>query len=162
MDKIIFFDEMYNEACAFKKCAEYNNKSIDSKESIFNFMNEQIPTIVNYAFACELFLKLINLYCNGKNIRIHKLEELFDKLPNNIKVEIETSMLQRNHRWNGIWGFPVLNQFSNAFVEWRYKYENDMSKGSTKRIDLYFLKDFCEVLQEYCISNIPCCKLINK
>lgn len=78
------------------------------------------PFTVNIAFACELYMKAILIYGSTENtiIRVHKLDELFDVLPNDAKVQIEalySRQLKRDFR-------SLLSEISNTFIDWRYAF----------------------------------------
>ena len=76
-----------------------------------------IPATVNIAFCCELYLKEL---CTkeSKNInRIHHIKELYNMLSMKRKHEIREAANIYNFE-----GF--LDEIDNAFVEWRYAYEN--------------------------------------
>ena len=92
-----------------------------------------IPIITNMAFACELFLKAI-LKCDNKEIRTHKLINLFDELQEDIKKEIIDSDNEEDFK-------RKLYNVSNLFEEMRYLYERYPFS-----IEYRFLCDFSEKL----------------
>lgn len=95
------------------------------------------PAIVNYAFACELYIKYL-LQINGvEQCRKHKLTDLFGLLPETSQQEIRTKMNTANFN-------QELNSISNAFVDWRYIYEKN---NAFLHID--FLRRFCVALKEF-------------
>ena len=83
-----------------------------------------IPAIVNAAFACELYLKSMLEQPWG-----HKLKDLFEQLDNEAKIQLnnEFDASVSNHP---VYNFDVfLNDISDAFVEWRYVFEESHTEG---------------------------------
>ena len=102
------------------KC--YNN-------GVVFFRNFVSPCVVNLTLACELYLKyLILTKGDGKIEHIHHLSELFQKLPDTIKTEIETVYNK--------WKSPLtldkcLSIHNDSFVEIRYMYEQRKDSRKT-------------------------------
>jgi hypothetical protein len=71
-----------------------------------------IPVVVNYAFACEVNLKMILLYL-GKKVRGHKLRSLYDLLPLEIKEEIKREAKIGSMNFD-----TELARISDACVDW--------------------------------------------
>ncbi len=135
---------MYDTACGFAACADYALEKISGKI----VPNLGTASLVNTAFACELFLKALLLYTNSKNPRGHKLKTLFEKLPNKYQTLVETEVFRRcGGQVKTIWGVPHLDELSNAFSEWRYWFED---KRNTMRGEIGYLNNFREVLKELC------------
>lgn len=99
-----------------------------------------VPSIVNLAFACELYLK--SLISDGESrVEGHKWEELFEKLPND---ELRDN-IRNSPPFKGDDDFDAhLCECGNAFVDWRYIFEHNKPKS----IDLIFLENFCSVLHD--------------
>src|SRR5437879_325971 len=75
------------------------------------------PAVVCYAFALELYLKLLHVLTTGKSPKGHKLDELFLGLPPSAKAEI-TALYGNN-------ALAALSAAGDAFVEWRYGHEHE-------------------------------------
>ena len=139
--------EMFRTGCNFSNCAD-----LCLKEQAWvpesNNLSYIIPAIVNAAFSCEIFLKLL-LQHEGEDIhRIHKLNDLYAKLSQDTQVELKKKTILRYGKWSDIWGRPYLEQISNAFVEWRYSYEHDWTKSASMQIETGFLIAFKDSLKE--------------
>ena len=140
---------MFRHACAFADCA-------DMAEAKFRHDTADIewyttPAIVNSAFACEVYLKAILLYNGISPDKIHKIGDLYAKLPDSIKDFVRMTTAN-NHGgiWTDNWGFELLENISDAFREWRYSYEHDWGKSRIMHIDISFLKAFRNALREAC------------
>ena len=133
--------EMYSTGCEFSNCADL----------CYNMQIESlcvIPVIVNAAFACEIFLKLLLRQNQVEYNRVHKLKDLFDILPDNIRENIKTATIEKYGQWKNIWNIELLDNISNAFYEWRYNYEHDWSKSAVMKIETGFLMAFKDSLKE--------------
>jgi hypothetical protein len=107
-------------------------------------------SVVNLALAIELFLKAL-LYGAGEEVRGHDLEELFERLPPQMKEEIKSAfndrLVKTTGRCQDIFGFSFetrLKQYARIFVDWRYYHEKN--PGS-------FHSEFCENLA-YALNQI--------
>lgn len=145
MEKNIGEFEMFIIGCAFSNCADIcqaeQEKNID--KSIFCTS----PAIVNAAFACEVFLKLL-LYLNKKDFKKqHGLKSLFDDLPINVKEYIKGYVIEKQGRWCDAFGIELLEKEDKAFNSWRYNYESDLSKSRTMYADIGFLFAFKDALK---------------
>ena len=140
--------EMFRTGCNFSDCVDLCLKEHDSApESNLAYIT---PAIVNAAFSCEVFLKLL-LQHEGKDIhKIHKLNDLYAKLSEDIQMELKEKTILRYGKWSDIGGRPYLEQISNAFVEWRYSYEHDWTKSASMQIEVGFLIAFKNSLKELC------------
>ncbi|MFD0935544.1 hypothetical protein ACFQ12_10175 [Methylobacterium trifolii] len=92
------------------------------------------PSVVCYAFAIELYLKLLALITNGTyDKRQHKLDLLFAQLDPPLWAMIE-------RHYSGGWPLrdldvgSELHDASKAFVEWRYIHEHDSRAISPKTL----------------------------
>lgn len=82
------------------------------------------PSVVNSAFAIELYLKAIG-FSVARNLHGHKLEKLFGKLPAEIQHKIQAEYAVVADR-RGTRAYPVVNMLrekSEAFEKWRYPYQ---------------------------------------
>lgn len=142
--------EMFRTGCNFSDCADLCLKEQDrAPESNLAYIT---PAIVNAAFSCEVFLKLL-LQHEGKDIhKIHKLNDLYAKLSEDIQMELKEKTILRYGKWSDIWGRPYLEQISNAFVEWRYSYEHDWTKSASMQIEVGFLIAFKNSLKEFYVA----------
>ena len=146
-NKIFDCQEMFRDACAFCECADlaYNEK----RHPTADISCYDLPAIVQSSFACEVFLKAILKYQDIESPKLHKLRDLYEALPLELKewIKNEVSGGYRD-MWTNIWGRDPLDNISNAFVEWRYSYEHDWSKSSTMHIEIGFLNRFRDALRE--------------
>ena len=83
-----------------------------------------IPMLVNGAFSVEITLKAIlakNQIDYGKE---HNLLILFEKLPDSFKAEMLEHLIEKAPEYEDIekWSEELI-LISNAFVDWRYFYE---------------------------------------
>ena len=81
-----------------------------------------IPSLVNLAFSCELFLKAILNINNVEYGRTHSLYDLYYKLPDVVKAQL-------NSTFKGKCAYPVsfeetMKVHSNTFPEFRYIFED--------------------------------------
>lgn len=128
-----------SEANAFLKVAE------KLKEDIGDFLTgEMYPCVVNLSFACELYLKAMIFWDSGTILKKHKLDEVFFILPETIRSQIELSYARGN---DGDLN-KLLQECSNAFIDWRYAYEDRVT------INITGLFTFASVLKVYIIDNI--------
>lgn len=99
-----------------------------------------IPSIVNMAFSCELYLK--SILSNGRDkICGHNLYTLYAKLPNNIKTQLQanTSGYTENSSFE-----ETLKKNATIFEDWRYYFEEDKHLG----VSILFLESFTNVLHD--------------
>ena len=143
-------EEMFDHACAFAECGDLCKEKITNGGNIFTAR----PEIVNYSFACEVFLKILLLIDKGKLERCHTLVQLFENLPQKTQEEIQSEVVKKSFKWCDTFGFPLLNQISDAFVNWRYCYECNPRKGGALLIDLGFLYAFCDTLRGQCCEKV--------
>ena len=96
---------------AFELC--YGN-GLPSNNGVSNAI---VPAVVCLAFSIELGFKAILVGC-GKPSEGHKFVELFEKLPDEIQAEIRRLVVGDDGDFEN-----SLRPVSNAFVEWRYIFE---------------------------------------
>ena len=144
--------EMYYTACKFSDCADFCMREQHERTALRSFYTD--PGIVNAAFSCEVFLKLL-LHLEQMDCRkSHKLKQLFELLPLETKETIKRQTIHKCGYWNDIWGQEVLSQVSDAFVKWRYVYENDWSKSAVVRCDIGYLLAFKDALRVACEKKL--------
>lgn len=102
---------------AFRRCS----KGEKPRKDVFNRICTDvvsIPAIVNAAFACELYLKSMLEQPWG-----HKLKDLFEHLDRETKLQVKNEF-DTSFTKHPIYNFDVfLKDVSDAFVEWRYVFE---------------------------------------
>ena len=140
MDKLFECREMFLQAQGFSKCAE-----IAMEEGI----ECSTPAIVNYAFACEVYLKSLLYFSDISFKKKHELKELFDMLSEKYKESIMRLTLAEC----GSWDDYSLDNISNAFIEWRYPYETIEKKRACMRIETGFLVALNNALRELCTNE---------
>lgn len=104
-------------------------------------LGKMYPFSVNASFACELFIKAIMINRSPTNEFScgHKLKDLFVELNKNDQIAIESLYTAKTKKSLS----ELLDEFGNAFEDWRYAFENGVSICVTGIIA------FAEALQEY-------------
>lgn len=148
MSKSMDVFSMYQTGCEFSDCADFAMKAQDVVP--FHGLFYSVPAVVNSAFACEVFLKLLLEVEQIEFKRMHQLEELFNQLPEQVKTAIQQSTIQKYGTWTDVFGLNLLHQISDAFVQWRYNYEHDFGNDGTMKIEIGFLVAFRNALREKC------------
>ena len=136
---------------AYCRCIKGENPTIDEYgRTCCSVLN--IPAIVNAAFACELYIKSI-LVTTTKE---HDLEILYSQLDNEKQSEIR-SYVDKCFNGHPTYKFDTcLKRASNAFVDWRYIYEDEHSDGYMGCFIneyLEFFKHFIFILKEIAHEN---------
>ncbi|WP_153003655.1 hypothetical protein [Aureimonas ureilytica] len=117
-------NRMYDLAVSFHGSALRASEDIAIKETIQSFV---VPSIVNIAFAIELYFKCM-LKESSLKAHGHELKKLFRDLPEPIKSKVAAEYkIRTGHDRNSF--NSDLNNYSNMFVEWRYLYEKNGEKG---------------------------------
>lgn len=111
--------EIFNMANGFYEAALRCMKSEPNSDG--SETSAMIPAIVNFAFACELYIKSRLMHI-GIDTHGHELEKLFNKVDDDFKdflsleyreaLEVDQASFEDD-----------IKTFSNAFVSWRYVYE---------------------------------------
>ncbi|MDE6058845.1 MAG: hypothetical protein K2G44_02270 [Clostridia bacterium] len=116
-DIVLIADDFYE---AYKRCREDKNPVHEG--NILKFSACHIPAIVNGAFSLELYFKSIL----PPKIYGHELKTLFDKLADDIKLEIREAVTPKlnNLAWQKSFE-EYLEDINNVFVDWRYINEKD-------------------------------------
>ena len=148
-EKTFDCQEMFRHACAFAEVADLATEKFKHDTADIDFY--VIPSAVNSAFACEVFLKAILKHSDIGITKQHDLKELFELLPERIKTFVkETSSANYGGSWTNWIGYEYLENVSKAFVEWRYIYEVDFTKIGSVGIDPGFLVALRNALREAC------------
>lgn len=98
-----------------------------------------IPSIVNMALACELYMK--SLASDGtKEIKGHPWTDLFGQIPETIQNEIYSSPY-----FKGDEAFKEkLEEGGKIYTTWRYHFEKELHPS----VNLVFLEQFALVLHD--------------
>ena len=149
------FIGMYLQGCAFLDCANLCNEESKSSNSVTKF-ELWTPAIVNCAFACEIFLKLLLAIYKINKKHCHKLKELFDLLPADIQERINMQLfIGYGGEIENEFGIEYLQLISDAFTEWRYKYEKNRLQNETG-----FMFLLCNILKKECAGRLGIDKLL--
>lgn len=140
---------MYLQGNTFLDCACLCNETAEAEKDIARSIYLGTPVIVNCAFACEIFLKLLLEKHNVEYKKCHGLKELFELLPDEIKKNINNYLLQSYGSLKDVNGFDLLEMYSNAFIEWRYSYEK-----FNMQIEPEFLFVFCDIVKKECENKL--------
>lgn len=120
------------------------NKSVSEPKKLAKMF---VSASVNYAFACELALKGILLKYEVGYGRNHKLNELVDLLPNEIKNVFYQALTLRFGVDAETVGQKIL-EIANVFVEWRYFALNH----NALHLDYQFFHMFAELVCQYALK----------
>lgn len=146
--------DMFKHACAFWDCAHLCE--VESNNIEYRFFSHTVAGVVNYAFACEIFIKAF-LRMRGKSFREiksinHSLIDLWIEYKN---LDEETAEIVEKEINEGI--IPIdegrfdrlLQGAGNAFEHWRYIYEKEEG-----RVNLLFLRNWGILLRDICCKSI--------
>ena len=140
---------MFRHACAFSDCADFALKEF--RPDIVDVAWYTTPAIVNSAFACEVFLKTLILFHGITAKKQHGIKELYELLPADTKESLkEATIADYGGGWIDSFGRTRLEGISDAFVQWRYSYEQ---MGSLN-VDMGFLAAFRNSLREACCRKL--------
>lgn len=114
---ILIADDFYE---AFKRCCDANNPVLDGNVVKCSACN--VPSIVNGAFALELYSKsILPAGTDG-----HKLMELFNRLDAGKKLVIKETVISKLEKLTWKKSFEqYLEDLNNVFVDWRYIHEKN-------------------------------------
>ena len=148
-EKIFDCREMFRHACTFVECANLALNKLQHDTAPIGFYS--IPSVVNYSFACEVFLKAILVWYEVPPRKQHELLELYQATPQSVQDSIK-NITQNNYagQWTNVWGIEYLEQLSNSFAKCRYLYEHNFSQQGSVHIEVGFLVAFCKALREVC------------
>ncbi len=109
---------------AYKRCLECKNWRKDEYgRNVADIVS--IPAIVNGAFACELYIKSL-LPTQEKE---HNLKILFEMLLPDLQEKI-CNEINNKFKSHGVYTFDMcLNDSADAFINWRYIYEEEHTEG---------------------------------
>lgn len=96
-----------------------------------------VPSVVNLAFACELYIK--SLISQGENApcKIHAWNDLFKERPDLY------NKIKNTPEFKGDEGLDAkIEEGGKVYVDWRYIFEH----SSAKSVDIVFLENFARVL----------------
>ena len=144
--------EMYYTACKFSDCADFCMRELVEKET-FQYLYDD-PAIVNAAFSCEVFLKLLLHLEQIDCKKSHKLKQLFELLPPEMMKIVRYQTTQKCGYWKDVWDQEILSQVSDAFEKWRYFYEIDRAKSGSIHFDIGFLLAFRDALRAVCEKKL--------
>lgn len=106
--------------------------SLELRFGGYGFHSVSAPTIVNYAFAVELALKLIHSLAFGESAKGHDLEKLFGLLPE----EIRGNLLHLSE---------CVAEIARYFEDWRYPFEKDLLFGDCDNPRRAFIECYREI-----------------
>lgn len=131
---------------AYKRCIEGKNPHVDEYgRHVMEVVN--VPALVNAAFACELYLKML---IKDDTTRGHDLEILFSQLEVDDKDRIRNIITERLKKGSLEKGFDYyLKGISNDFEFWRYIHEKPDFGELGLNIGLRAIDCFIEGLKEY-------------
>lgn len=148
-EKVFDCREMFYHACTFAECADMALAKLQHDTAQLGFYD--LPSAVNSAFACEVFLKSILKWYGINPPKSHSLQQLYNATPTNIQSFVK-AVASNNYggRWTNEWKEECLKLLSNAFEQCRYLYEHDFSKQRCVQIEIGFLVVFRNALREAC------------
>ena len=134
---------------AIQEADEFFNvaNDIDGRRSTgFYGLEYLVPYVVNLSFACEVYLKAIFIHSNLDYKRIHKLDELFYGLKDNVQTAIK-SEFEEYLKPYGRNLDEFLTNYNNIFQDFRYSFEE-----KTDRLSIHStcLGAFAHSLKNYC------------
>lgn len=133
---------IYNNACAFYDCAQMCIQKADDGQP-YEYLRLHTPALVNCAFSCELFLKLL-IESVGKDYgKIHDLDKLFNLLPQDMQERINKNTYYKTGMFKDAFGIPMLKKVANSFNEWHYSFEKRQLSGY-----IGYLLGLCAVLKD--------------
>lgn len=130
-------DEMYHAAENFHRVAHdiIPDDWLDNETDDGHWF---VPSVVNMAFACELYLKVL-LMKKQAPLTGHNLMELYTNLPDEMKNKIRDYPDFRGNEF-----IQRLDENKNLFVEWRYYFEENAHAS----VDVIFLEKLALALNE--------------
>ena len=135
MNKNVEIERMMMISNEFYKLTGIADKSVMEIQAL-----ELIPITVNCAFSIELALKSLYYANNTTKITGHNIKDIYNSVKN---CGLETFLL-KDFSSDEI--KTIIEQLENAFVEFRYLYE----QNKTITISKSLLKDFTLYINSYC------------
>lgn len=146
--------DMFKHACAFWDCAHLCE--VESSKIEYRFFSHTVVGVVNYAFACEIFIKAL-LRMKGKTFNEikgikHSLNDLWMELK-----DLDGDITEKVEKKINEGTIPIdeekfnrhLQDASKAFEHWRYIYEKEEGK-----VNLPFLRNWGILLRDVCCRHI--------
>ena len=137
---------MFDQANSFYICSKLCKRELNENSGSNDLF--AIPRIVNLTFACEVYLKTLLASSKTNVEKKHRLNDLYDALPDEDRFFIETYMETR-YPLRDVFGSRFIDVEADDFVAWRYIYEKD-----TLSCDIGYLEALAETLQELCCMRI--------
>jgi len=106
--------------------------ALELKFRRYDFHSVGAPSIVNYSFAVELALKLIHCVAFGTSTRGHDLEQLYEGLPDEIKVNLRHLS-------------ECVADMATYFEDWRYPFEKPFLAGDDEIPRRAFIECYREI-----------------
>ena len=125
-DDRVIFDTAVSFHQAAKRCA------VSEANGDGGYMSPTSPLICCLAFACELYVKAL-LASSSIPTRGHDLSKLFERLSATDKKGIREQYKVLTGREAAAFRRDV-SEFANAFVEWRYIFEQASARISIQRL----------------------------
>lgn len=118
----------------FVSATSFLSVAIDLSQDLIGMVaGKMYPCVVNGAFACELFMKALIGASDPNGIpKSHRLKGLFSMLDQKTQADIEAEYLKTSR-------LPLcdlLDESDNAFIDWRYAYEQGVCSHFTDLIEL--------------------------
>lgn len=142
MDCQQMFDQANNFYAYSKLCEE---KARNRPVANVFFM---APLAVNLSFACEIYLKTLLNY-HRIEVKQHKLNNLFDSLPDEDQGVISETLHQRYPFRPIAAKARKIDLVASAFTEWRYSYEM-----KELDCDIGYLKALAKTLRDACSTIV--------
>ena len=127
--------------CAYRSIGEIENDNKIKIISSGNILTLKAPTIVNIAFACELYLKAILLEQGAGIPETHELDFLYGQLSQQRRTQIRKACGKKKEEFE-----QLITEYSKLFVQYRYSFDYE-DKPNPKII---FLLNLTDTLQEMC------------
>jgi len=98
----------------------------------YEFHSLSAPTIVNYAFAVELALKLIHSLASNVAVTGHNLEKIFHLLPGDVRSRLPHLS-------------DCVEEIAQYFEKWRYPFEKEILYGDYENPRRAFIECYQEI-----------------
>jgi len=141
----VFLLKKTTEIATKARVENYENKTITTKLDIDQVLSASMAQPAFLAFSIELGLKTLLVESETiKEPRGHRLKELFDKLPDNIKDTIQQDVTSRVKNINFE---ELLEENSENFIKWRYFHETNTLSSNGE-----FLGNFLVSIHNYSVN----------